>query len=233
MRERTEGAFAVNTNSARRNRPYTRLFKREHDKALALGRTGLLVYVALCRLQSDARPEDKEAFRAGASRVASLCGLSTRSVQDVLPRLAAEGLITVHGGIQKHYEENKVTLLGNATAAAGNANDARVNCGVSDVKKEKRKKKVVECFLPEEMPLPHGEQFAAAWCEFCSHRRELGHKLTPTATKRIVNELSALQEVDAVKAIHEAISSGWRKPYPRDVRKVASPLGRTPTRLVL
>ena len=100
------------------------------------------------------------------------------------------------------------------------------------IKKKKYNKENVG-FVPEGMPLPHGEQFAAAWCEFCSHRRELGHRLTPTATKRIVNELGALQEVDAVKAIHEAISSGWRKPYPRDVRKVASPLGRMPTRLVL
>jgi len=233
MRDRTEGTFAVNTNSARRNRPYTRLFKREHDKALALGRTGLLVYVALCRLQSDARPEDKEAFRAGASRVASLCGLSTRSVQDVLPRLAAEGLITVHGGIQKYYEENKVTLLGNATAAAGNANDARVNCGVSDVKKEKRKRKVVECFLPEELPLPHGAQFAAAWRDFCNHRREIRHALTLTATNRILSELGAVQEAEAVSATNEAIARGWRKPFPRESRRVSPLLGPTPGRLVL
>ena len=233
MRDRTEGAFAVNTNSARRHRPYTRLFKREHDKALALGRTGLLVYVALCRLQSDARPEDKEAFRAGASRVASLCGLSTRSVQDVLPRLATEGLITVHGGIQKHYEENKVTLLGNATAAAGNANDARVNCGVSDVKKEKRKRKVVECFLPEELPLPHGEQFAAAWRDFCKHRREVRHALTPTATNRILLELGSVPEAEAVRATNEAIARGWRKPFPRESGNISPAFSQKVRQLVL
>lgn len=100
------------------------------------------------------------------------------------------------------------------------------------IKKKKNNKENVG-FVPEEVPLPHAEEFAAAWREFCSHRRELGHKLTPTAAKRILNELGALQEIEAIAAIHEAITRGWRKPFPRQSGKVVSLLGRTPARLVL
>ena len=218
-------------------RPYSRLMKREHDRAVALGSPALLVYVALCRLQSDARTEEKGGFRAGATRISRLCGLSPRTVQTYLPRLAADGLIAIQSGChvvdQHHYEENKITLLGNAIAAAGSANDPVPICGLYVVDKKKRKRKAVERFSPGELPLPHGEQFASAWREFCTHRGELGCKLTPSASKRILNELGGVEESEAVRATNEAISRSWRKPFPRASGISVSVLGRTPTRLVL
>lgn len=98
-------------------RPYTRLFKDQHDRALAAGGTSALaVYVALCRLHSDARPEEKNSFRAGKSRVARHSGCSTRQVVRVLPLLQAEGLIAISTGRrklgQKENEENRVSLIG-------------------------------------------------------------------------------------------------------------------------
>lgn len=78
-----------------------------------------------------------------------------------------------------------------------------------------KKNKETNGFVPEETPLPHGEQFSTAWREFCSHRREILHPLKPTAAKRIACELSEFSEADAVKAIYEAITKGWRKPFPK------------------
>lgn len=98
-------------------RPFTRLFKDHHDRALAVGGTfALAFYVALCRLHSDARPEEKNSFRAGKSRVARHSGCSTRQVVRVLPLLQAEGLIAISTGRrklgQKENEENRVSLIG-------------------------------------------------------------------------------------------------------------------------
>jgi hypothetical protein len=99
------------------SRPFTQLFKDLHDRALAVGGTSALaVYVALCRIHSDARPEEKDSFRAGKARVARHSGCSTRTVVRVLPLLEAEGLIAICSGLrkagQKENEENRITLLG-------------------------------------------------------------------------------------------------------------------------
>lgn len=202
-----------------RRRPFSVIQKSEHDKALALGSTGLLVYVALCRLQSDARPDEKNCFPAGAARIAKHCGLSSRCVKDYLPKLAAEGIIEIESGCKtgtrNYNEENKITLFGSAAGSLRRESETGVSCPVYVVKKEKRKRKQAARFVPEEIALPHGEQFDAAWQEFCTHRKELGHKLTPTATKRILKELEAVSESAAVESLHQAIAKGWRAPFPK------------------
>jgi hypothetical protein len=79
-------------------------------------------------------------------------------------------------------------------------------------KKKNKEKRAVQT------PLPHGEQFATAWQEFSQHRRETRHCLTPTASKRILNELAAFSESVAVESLHEAIAKSWRKPFPKEAR---------------
>ena len=101
------------------NRAYSRLFKSEQDRAIASGGVNALaVYVALCRIQSDAPPDQKGKFKAGAARIARHSGISTRSVKRYLPILAKEELIKVTSGRRKDrgsdHEENQITLLGNA-----------------------------------------------------------------------------------------------------------------------
>lgn len=203
----------------KRRGPFSVVQKSAHDKALELGSTGLLVYVALCRLQSDARPDEKDNFAAGAERIAKHCGLSSRCVKGYLPRLAEEGLIEIESGrrtdTRNHNEENRITLLGSEYGSPRRASETGVSCPVYVVKKEKRKRQRVGLFVPEQCPLPHGEQFDAAWQEFCTHRKELGHKLTPTATKRILKELEAVSESAAVESLHQAIAKGWRAPFPK------------------
>ena len=203
----------------KRGRPFSVIQKAAHDKALELGSTGLLVYVGLCRLQSDARPDEKDNFPAGAARIAKHCGLSSRCVKDYLPLLAKEGIIEITSGCKtdtrNYNEENKITLLGSESGSPRRESETGVSFPVYVVKKEKRKSKRVERFVPEEVPLPHGEQFAAAWREFCAHRREKGNKLTPTAAKRTLAKLTKFNERAAVESLHEAIMKGWSAPFPK------------------
>jgi|GEM_PF-5456870 len=117
-------------------KPYTRIFKADHDKALECDSASLLVYLALCRIHSDAPPEEKSGFKAGAARVARHCGLSRRTIQKCLPRLANEGLIVIKSGRRKDrksdHEENRITLTGSAESAlpsAASALGSATECG--------------------------------------------------------------------------------------------------------
>ena len=59
--------------------------------------------------------------------------------------------------------------------------------------------------------LPFGsDAFAAAWTDFCQHRRELKKKLTPTATRQIFADLAAWGEQRAIAAIRHTIGKGWQ-----------------------
>jgi hypothetical protein len=129
--------------------PHTRIVKDAHDKALtALGTQGLAVYVALCRIQSDARAEEKSLFAAGAQRIARHCGLSVRCIRYYLPKLAVLGLISIksgrNAGRKSDHEENRISLLGSAALAqAPYAPDAqapyapKAEAWCSRIKKEK------------------------------------------------------------------------------------------------
>lgn len=110
--------------------PHTRISKAHHDKILtALGTPGLAVYVALCRIQSDAKAEEKHLFDAGARRISRHCGLSVRSIRTYLPQLAILGAIKLqsgrNAGRQSDHEENKVSLIDSAAFAHGSAGDAQ------------------------------------------------------------------------------------------------------------
>jgi hypothetical protein len=65
-------------------------------------------------------------------------------------------------------------------------------------------------FDPALLPLPHGAGLATAWQRFIRHRREIGHRLTPTASRDIVADLGKVNEAAAVEAINKSIKHGWR-----------------------
>ena len=65
-------------------------------------------------------------------------------------------------------------------------------------------------FDPASLSLPHGAGLANAWAEFAQHRREIKAPLTPTAAKRIVDDLRAVNEVAAVEALRKSVKHGWR-----------------------
>jgi hypothetical protein len=60
------------------------------------------------------------------------------------------------------------------------------------------------------LPLPHGPGLATAWQRFIQHRREIGHRLTPTASRDIIADLGKVNEAAAVEAINKSIKHGWR-----------------------
>jgi len=110
--------------------PHTRISKAQHDAILtALGTPGFVVYVALCRIQSDAKLDEKHLFPAGAKRIARHCGLSVRSIRAYLPQLVELGAITMqsgrHAGRKRDNEENKVSLIDGAAFAQGSAGDSQ------------------------------------------------------------------------------------------------------------
>jgi hypothetical protein len=129
------------------SRPFTRIFKADHDKALEADPLALLVYVALCRIQSDAPPEEKASFRAGAARIARHCGLSRRAIQERLRRLQRDGLIVVLSGRRENresdHEENRITLKGRAGDALRSARECGTRCArkKKDSLKESQRKK--------------------------------------------------------------------------------------------
>jgi len=65
-------------------------------------------------------------------------------------------------------------------------------------------------FDPSSLPLPHGPGLARAWAEFAQHRREIKAPLTPTAAKRIVGDLAAVNEAAAAEALRKSVKHGWR-----------------------
>ena len=118
-------------------RPFVQIFKTEWSKALECDSVSLLVYLALCHIRSDAPPEEKDSFKAGAARIARFCGLSRSAIQERLPRLAAEGLIEIKSGRRKDresdHEENRITIKGSPSHGLGSPQ--------SDAARKARKKK--------------------------------------------------------------------------------------------
>jgi hypothetical protein len=74
----------------------------------------------------------------------------------------------------------------------------------------KPKKATTPKFDPSSLPLPHGQGLARAWAEFAQHRREIKAPLTPTAAKRIVDDLGSVNEAAAVEALRKSVKHGWR-----------------------
>jgi hypothetical protein len=81
---------------------------------------------------------------------------------------------------------------------------------ISEKAAPKPKKAPAPKFDPASIPLPHGPGLARAWAEFAQHRRELRAPLTPTAAKRIIDDLAAVNEVAAVEALRKSVKHGWR-----------------------
>ena len=60
------------------------------------------------------------------------------------------------------------------------------------------------------MPLPFdSEEFRQAWDEWLQHRKEIRKKMTPLATRKALNALQEMGELQAIVAINLSISKGW------------------------
>jgi hypothetical protein len=80
----------------------------------------------------------------------------------------------------------------------------------SEKEAPKPKRATAPKFDPASLPLPHGQGLARAWAEFAQHRREIKAPLTPTAAKRIVDDLGSVNEAAAVEALRKSVKHGWR-----------------------
>lgn len=78
------------------------------------GATGLAVYVGLCACESKSPVRFKNAFRASAQNISHECGLSSRTVERMLPLLVRAGLISMVSGRSVRgavYEANTFRIL--------------------------------------------------------------------------------------------------------------------------
>jgi len=107
----------------------------------------------------------------------------------------------------KEKEHNEVKELSADAPAPATASPSLPS---SSAKAPKPRKPSAPKFDPTSLPLPHGPGLARAWAEFAQHRREIRAPLTPTAAKRIVDDLAAVNEAAGVEALRKSVKHGWR-----------------------
>jgi hypothetical protein len=67
--------------------------------------------------------------------------------------------------------------------------------------------------LNVELPFLSG-QFAAAWMDWCEHRKQKKVRLTPISVKSQLKALGELTEENAIETIRGSITSGWTGLFP-------------------
>ena len=67
------------------------------------------------------------------------------------------------------------------------------------------------------------------WSDFIQHRKEIRHKLTPTATKYLLIRLSTFhnQGIDVNLCITQSIENGWQGIFEATIKKEAMPKTET------
>lgn len=66
--------------------------------------------------------------------------------------------------------------------------------------------------MPEKTEFPKTldtTKFRQAWAEYEEHRRQIRKKLTPLATKKLINKLETWGHDRSVLAIEHSIANGW------------------------
>jgi len=86
----------------------------------------------------------------------------------------------------------------------------------SPVRPPRKKAPKVEVSLAD-LKLPHGPEFRAWWVRFMDYRSQpikgRRNPLTKLAADLILEDLAEISEPDAMKAIRDAITANWVKPY--------------------
>lgn len=88
--------------------------------------------------------------------------------------------------------------------------------------------KTADKFDPLDLPVHLSKHPAVtkAWAEFVQHRREIGHRLTPTAYQKIIKTMLHRSPESIVASIDKTIESGWRGLF-------FAPGGDSPSRRVI
>ena len=102
-----------------KRQPFVMMTKAVLNAAAKIDPSAQVVLLALYRIQSDAKPEEKELFRAGAKRIETYCGLKRATIQRKMKKLEGAGLIRIKSGRRADrtadQEANQVTLLSSLT----------------------------------------------------------------------------------------------------------------------
>ena len=104
-----------------KRQPFVMIPKASLKAASEAGPSAHLLLVVLYQIQNDAKPKERELFRAGAGRIGRYCGLSRRTIQAKIKKLEEVGLISIKSGRRANRssdkEENQITLITGATIA--------------------------------------------------------------------------------------------------------------------
>lgn len=214
-------------DSPRRQKP-----EREYAYAQKLPTRDKFVLVALADMAKDG------GVFASRNKLRDMTGISVRRITDILNRLIAGGYISrvnsarfengmrmaavyrftgmgdTASPVTQRHGCHSVTHMGDTASPVqvtqrppNYKTTLRKNKSGSDAVASKS---VRPKFDPASLFLPHGTALANAWSEFAQHRREIRAPLTPTAAKRIVDDLASVNERAAVEALRKSVKHGWR-----------------------
>jgi len=218
--------------------PWSWISKIAHERALEHGGSKLLlVYNALCRLESDAPVESKGNFFASANQIARHSGLSSRTIQKVLSKqLVSSGLATfVSGrgsGDKGSHVANRYTLLqitppyaldAYTPYATGADAHTQIQHEIFADNKELEELKEIEAVVDEKPkrsksspiqlpPIPvklDTPAFRTAWDEWIQYRKEIKKPLTPSSASKHLKQLAGWGVDGAIASIDASIGSSW------------------------
>jgi DNA-binding IscR family transcriptional regulator len=229
----------MNQHRTMNGSPWSWVSKAAQERALEIGGSNLLlVYLALCRLESDTPDEAKGCFYASATQIARHSGLATRTVRRVIPKLETAQLAKVvsgrNNGVEGSNVANKYTLLNILPSL--HASDSQslplvthghhlvtASCSEMAHSKELEELKEIEGVVDEKPkrsksspiqlpPIPaelDTPAFSIAWDEWIKHRKEKKKVLTASTASKQLQNLSEWGVDASVASIARSIEKGW------------------------
>ena len=115
---------------------------------------------------------------------------------------------------KEHKEDNELKTSAAAPAPAAPQPSLPSSSPVRPPRKRTAPKQDVDI---SDLSLPHGAEFRNWWVRFMDYRKQpiKGRRspLTKLAAELILEDLAQISESDAMKALRDAITSSWIKPY--------------------
>ena len=216
------------------NGPWFRVPKATASVALDHGGSNmLLLLVALQWIEND-RGEMGKPFPASATLIARRSGLSTRTIERLLPQIQGTGLVQILSGkgtgmnggdapnrfiLQSYPSDIMTDTLRQSDAPRPSASCAEL-AGIKEQEEPKEKEglvgkeaKNIKTQIHELPPIPaelDTPAFRVAWGEWIQHRKEKGKPLTPSTASKQLKEVSAWGKERAIAAIDYSILKGWQ-----------------------
>jgi hypothetical protein len=189
----------------------------------------LLLLVALQWIENDCGGRGQP-FPASATLIARRSGLSTRTIQRLLPQIQGAGLVQFISGRGKGADganfpnlfhltsppyDTQTEPLRHTDGTLTTASCAEL-AGIKEQKEPKEKDRLVGKRskpptqslppIPTELDTP---AFRTAWEEWIQHRKEIKKPLTPTTASKQLKDLAGWGECAAIAAIDVSIRNGW------------------------